>query len=584
MPALKLTAFSGEQPRIIPRLLPDTAAQSAFNTRLDDGGLSPYYEPSSVSSLSAPTASYLTIYKFGDTWLGFEDHVHLAEGPVAQNRLYYTGDGVPKMRVSSTVYPLALAAPSGALTGTPSGSGTGNVYTRIYVYTWVTGFGEESEPSPASAEVDWQAGQTVTLTGFASTPSGRNITHQRIYRSQTGSTGTDLYFIAERSASTSSYVDSIAVDAFEEVLPSRYWTPPVDTLSGLTAMPNGMMAAFSGKDLYFSEPWRPHAWPETYVLTTDTEIVALGAIGTSLAVLTKGHPYFVTGTTPESMTMDKIEANYPCINARGVIDLGYSIVYPSHEGLVAVKSNGSIGLISSNLFSPDEWRKLNPGTMCAGQLAGRWVASYNSVDDNSQAITGSILVDTSGSTAFLIRSDVYASAWYYDVEEGALYFVEPEAETIFRFDPPGGVRAKQYWRSKQFILGAPQNFAAILVDASGGLSSEEAAALDAEIAAIAAANEVLIAAGSISGDLASDMVGVVPVGGDILTPIPNAGASTIAVGVYADGVKVATISEANKVKRLPAGFKARQWEIDAFGDVDISQIAMATTVDELKAM
>lgn len=584
MTALKITGFSGEQPRIIPRLLPDTAAQSAFNVRLDDGGLSPYYEPSSVSSLSAPVASYLTIYKFGDTWLGFEDEVNLAQGPVAQNRLYYTGDGVPKMRVGSTVYPLALAAPSGALTATPSGLGTGNVYNRIYVYTWVTDFGEESEPSPASAAIEWQAGKTVTLTGFGSTPAGRNITKQRIYRSQTGSTGTDLYFIAERSASTSSYVDSIAVDAFEEVLPSRYWTPPVDTLAGLTAMPNGMMAAFSGKDLYFCEPWRPHAWPETYVLTTDTEIVALGAIGTSLAVMTKGHPYFVTGTTPESMTMEKIEANYPCINARGVIDLGYSIVYPSHEGLVSIKSNGAIGLISSNLFSPDEWRKLNPGTMCAGQIAGRWVASYNSVDDNNQAIKGSLLVDTSGSTPFLIRSDVYASAWYYNVEEGAIYFVEPEAETIFRFDPPGGVRAKQYWRSKLFYLGQPQNFAAILVDASGGLTAEEVATIAEEIAAITAANEVLIAAGSISGDLASDMVGTVSVGGDILAPIPSAGASTISVGVYADGERVATISEANKVKRLPSGFKARQWEIDAFGDVDISQIAMATTVDELKAL
>jgi hypothetical protein len=192
MPAIKITGFSGEQPRIIPRLLPAAAAQSAFNVRLDDGGLSPYYEPSSVSSLSAPTGSYLTLYRHGDTWLGFEDQVNLAQGPVAQDRLYYTGDGAPKMRVSSTVYPLALAGPSVALSGSSSGGGTGDTYTRIYVYTWVTDFGEESEPSPASAEIDWQAGETITLTGFASTPSGRTITKQRIYRSQTDSTGTDL--------------------------------------------------------------------------------------------------------------------------------------------------------------------------------------------------------------------------------------------------------------------------------------------------------------------------------------------------------------------------------------------------------
>jgi len=584
MPAIKITGFSGEQPRIIPRLLPAAAAQSAFNVRLDDGGLSPYYEPSAVSSLDPPSGTYLTLYRHGDTWLGFEDQVNLAQGPVAQDRLYYTGDGAPKMRVSGTVYPLALAGPSVALSGSSSGGGTGDTYTRIYVYTWVTDFGEESEPSPASAEVDWKAGETITLTGFAATPSGRNITKQRIYRSQTGSTGTDLYFIAERAASNTSYVDSIAVDAFQEVLPSRYWTPPPDALAGLTAMPNGIMAGFVGKDLYFSEPWRPHAWPEDYVLTADTEIVALGAIGTSLVVMTKGNPYFVTGTTPESMTMEKLEANYPCINARGAVDLGYSIVYPSHEGLVAVKAGGSIGLISANLFSPDEWRKLNPGTMCAGQLAGRWIASYTAVDDNSQAITGSLLVDTSGEASFLIRSDVVASAWYYDLEDGALYFMEPESATISRFDPPGGVRAKQYWRSKAYVIGKPENFAAILVDASGGLSAEESAALEAEIAAVVAANEVMIAAGSISGDLGSDVVGATTVGGDILAPIPSAGASTVSVGVYADGEKIATISQANVVKRLPSGFLARTWEIEAFGDVDIAQIAMATTVEELKAM
>ncbi len=95
---------------------------------------------------------------------------------------------------------------------------------------------------------------------------------------------------------------------------------------------------------------------------------------------------------------------------------------------------------------------------------------------------------------------------------------------------------------------------------------------------------MLIAAGSISGDLGSDVVGATAVGGDILTPIPSAGASTVSVGVYADGAKIATISQANVIKRLPSGFLARTWEIEAFGDVDIAQIAMATTVDELKAM
>lgn len=585
MTAIKLNGFSGEQPRTTPRLLPVTAAQETLNTRLETGSLKPYYQPAPAFSLPAPAASYLTIYKHGDDWLGFEKDVDLAPGPVAQDRLYYTGDGLPKMRVGGAVYALAVPRPTVSLTGSASGVGVGDVTTRLYVYTFVTDFGEESEPCPVSNEVDWQAGQTVTLSGFAAAPAGRGITRQRIYRSQTGLSGvTDLFFIAERAASAGNFVDNIAVDAFDEVIPSLNWNAPPDALQGLTSMPNGMMAAFVGKDLYFCEPWRPHAWPEAYVLTTEFEIVALGAIGTSLVIMTKGHPYFVSGTTPETMTMEKIEANQPCINARGVIDLGYAIAYPSFDGLVTVDGSGSIKTISGSLFTPDEWRKLNPGTMCAGQITGRWVGSYSSVDDNGQPVKGSIMIDTSGAVPFLIRSDVYASAWFYHLEEGALYFTEPESATIYRFDPPGGVRAKQYWRSRPFVLMAPDNFAAIKVDAAGGLSSAEVDAITAEVAAITAANQALIAAGSVLGDLGSSLVGAVSVSGDILTPLPDAGTSTVSVGVYADGVKIATVSAANKVKRLPSGFLANVWEIDAFGDVEILQVVMATTVDELKAV
>ncbi|MGL1400235.1 hypothetical protein ACSTI4_24935, partial [Vibrio parahaemolyticus] len=76
------------------------------------------------------------------------------------------------------------------------------------------------------------------------------------------------------------------------------YNPPPAGLRGLTAMPNGMMAAFDGKDLYFCEPYLPHAWPASYTLTTDFPIVGLGAFGTSLVVMTTGNLYLVSGTAP----------------------------------------------------------------------------------------------------------------------------------------------------------------------------------------------------------------------------------------------------------------------------------------------
>jgi hypothetical protein len=735
MPAIRLSAFSGEQPRIVPRLLPANAATSALNARLDDGSLSPYRLPNFVANLepvwlegtnlreegeafgdltdggdlaaafddvtaqaaaacaskgSSPTTGFIgrnfldqprrifraiifgsndagyiagenpeitvtlyganeepddetdgteigaltftdtadestgrtivctdqatlwqyvwataatasgtaihfaelqliealpdpfqTIYRHGEDWLAWTSLVHAAPGPVAADRLYYTGDGVPKIKVGNDVFPLAVPRPTTAPTATEDTGGTGDVQTRAYVYTFVTAYGEESEPSPPSNEIGWQSGEDPVLSGIEGDPGGRNITHQRFYRTQTGSVGTDFYFIAERAVSNSNFTDTIGVNEFAEPLPSRHWTAPPDTLSGLTAMPNGMMAGFVGKDLYFCEPFRPHAWPEIYVLTTDFPIVALGALGTTLWVLTEGYPYRVSGTTPGAMVMDKVEASLPCVNARAVVDLGHAIAWPSTEGLAAARANGAAGLVSDNLFSPRAWRRLNPGTMRGGQIEGRWVGSYEATDAAGGAISGSLIIDIS-QQAFLIRSEVSARAWFHEIGTGFLYFVPPDVSMVRQFDPPNGDLANYYWRSKRFVLPKPENFGAILIESGANTSQDEIDARQAEIDAIVEANEDLIEAGSIGGEVGGETIGATTLAGDLLTPVPSSAGTAITVSVYADGVLVAAVNTLDQVDRLPAGFKKRIWEIDAFGDVVLDQITMASTTDILK--
>ncbi len=501
MAAIKLTAFTGEQPRTIPRLMPATAARSAIDVRLTDGGLRPFRQPVDTFAFpSPPEGGYQSIIKFGSDWLGFESLVHAALGPVDTDRLYYTGDGAPKMRVGSTDYDLAIPRPATALTATSDGAGTGDAQSRAYVFTYVTSLGEESEPSDASTAIDVLPGDTVTLSGFETVPTGRLITKQRIYRTQTGNQGTGLYFIAERTAGTGDFTDDIAVDEFAELISSTDWNAPPDDLSGLIALPNGMMAAFVGRKLYFCEPWRPHAWPEKYILTTTVDIVALGAVGTTVLMLTKGQPYIASGTTPDSMAMDKVEDNLPCLNAAGVVDLGYAIAWPSNDGL-ALFRGGVPGIVSGNIFDPADWRLLNPGTMAGGQLHGRWVGSFNGLDRQGNNITGSLIIDVSGSSAFLIRSATTARAWYYDIADSYLYFLDDDGGKVRQFDPATGDPASMYWRSKEFILPSPDNFGCILIETGEGYSADELAARAAEIAAVEAANAVLIAAGSILGDV-----------------------------------------------------------------------------------
>lgn len=580
MAVLKLTGFVGENPKIIPRLLGDTASQLAYNVRLDDGGLTPVRKQRFEHQFpSPPPGGYRTIYKNGTEWLGWANDVYVAPGPVATDRLYITGDGAPKMLVGGVTYPLAVPFPAAALTATLSGTATPGASgtTRIYVYTYVTAFGEESEPCPASADVFWTPGQTITLSGFVAPPAGRNITRQRIYRAQTGKTGTQLYFIAERAASAVNFVDNVSPELLQEQLPSVGWNAPPSDLTGLISLPNGMMAAFSGKELCFCEPYRPHAWPEGYRLTMDYEIVGLGAFSSSIIVTTKGTPYIVNGTAPENMVSEKIEQNLPCINPRGIVDLGYSVAYPSHDGLVLVTAGGAT-VATTRIFSRDDWLRLNPYGMVAGQYNGRYFTSYSYSDVNGTEYRGTFIMDLTGEQPFLIRSDVRSTAMYFDITTGQLYMLIDGS--VYEWDALSEPSALLSWKSKLFVMPKPTNFGAILVESDAGLTPEQVEAVEQEIERINAENAVLFAQPSIGGELGGAAINVYEVNGDALQDVPTLN-RTVSVSIYADRKLVATIGKINKMARLPSGFLAQQWEVEVSSDTAITQITMAGTGAEL---
>lgn len=581
MAVIKLTGFTGEAPRITPRLLPDSGAQLAQSVRLEDGELSPFRKPYLVEDLAGVTAGTVkTIYRHLGDWLHWPTVVHAVPGPVAQDRLYYTGDGVPKMRVGSDIYPLAVTAPTTGLTAT-NGSVPGAVFeTRLYVYTHVTDFGEESEPNAASNEVIVSPGNVVTLSGFGAIPTGRAITKQRIYRSVTSGSGVaGFYFIAERAASTGNFSDNIAQEDFNELLPSIDWNPPSDSLSGLVSMPNGMMAAFSGKDLYFCEPYRPHAWPEKYALTTDYDIVALAVYGTTLVIGTTGNPYLASGSHPETMVMEKLELNMPCLSAQGMVDLGYAVAYPSHDGLVVVQ-NGAASVTSAGLMTRDQWLKLLPDELVCGQFYGRYFASYDYTEVDGSSHRGTAIFDLSGSTPFLIRSHHKADAFFYEITSGALFMLVDTA--IYEWDSKYAINDVFTWKSKVFVLPKPASFGAILVESDNRDDLDLIAAFAAALEEAIDANETTFAAGPLQGELNGNLVNTYAINGDALIPLPSG--PTISVNVYADGRFIASVSRTGTMQRLPGGRLARQWEIEVSGNTPVLEITMAGTGQELRGV
>ena len=579
---LRLVEFNGELPIILPRNLPDSVSQFSLDVR-DGQRFAPIRDSELVTTLPAPTTEYKTIYRHNGAWLGWENYVKAIPGAVALDRLYIFGDGAPKIRVADTEYLLALPSPSTKLTESVTGTATSDSGTnRLYVYTNVTSLGEESAPCDISDGVYWKPGQDVVLSGFETPPAGRLITKQRIYRSQQSFSGTQLYYIDERPASNSNYTDSISSSKITSALKTLGYNAPIDTLEGAVSFPGGVMVAFSGKDLWFCEPYKHEAWPESYMQSVDEEIVALGVFGHTVAIMTKGNLYVTTGYTPDSMTLEKLELNLPCVNAQGVEDMGYSIVYPTHSGLVSVDQSGA-RLITMSSIGIDKWKKFTPEGFVSGQYNGRYIAAYKTFDARTGTeISGSLVIDATLQTPYISRLSVFADAFYYALETGELFHII--GRNISKFNSEAVLAKSLTWVSKDFYLRKPSSFGAVYIDAANSITADELAIINEQIDLAIAANAVLFATASLNTNSLNDAeVNHFALNASDMNPLvldPSA-YQNININVYADDRLIATITTANKLSRLPAGFLAKKWVIEIVSNIPIDAVTMANTGFEL---
>lgn len=399
-------------------------------------------------------------------WFHWTFDVDVARGPIPGDvtvRTVFTGDGVPKVTDTSlalsgggtgyptAAYTLGIPAPAAAPVAT-AGAGGGceaNLQTSVaYVYTYVSGWGEEGPPSPPSGIVARCPGQTVDLSGMSTAPGGNyNIVAKRIYRAATGTTGTNFLFVAEVPIAFTSYSDVVPDESLGEVLPSESWLAPPADMKGIIALPNGVMAGFSKNDLCLSEAYLPHAWPIEYRHSTDATIVAIAAFGTSVVVGTTKSPYLATGSSPQSYSMAKLEIDQACVSKRGMVALhGVGVVYPSPDGLILVGYGGT-RLATENHFTRDDWQLLRPETIEGYSWEGRYLGVFD--DGNGRR---AFLFDPSGELVFI---DTAPTAGYNEPLTDALYL--QIGDFIERFDA-GPTKIPYQWHSKTFVTPRPVNF------------------------------------------------------------------------------------------------------------------------------
>jgi len=336
-------------------------------------------------------------------------------------------------------------------TGTTNLGTSAIAETRVYVVTYVSAWGEESSASPASASTDVYVGQSVTVA-LPTLPTGAfSIVGYRIYRSAAGTGSTNYLFVGEALSSATTFVDTRLAADLGELLPSLGHEPPPAGMIGLTAMPNGVMAGFVGRDLYFSEPYKPHAWPVAYSMTTDSLIVGLGVFGSTLLVLTQTYPYLVSGSNPLNFTMIKADIAQACVSKRSIVDTDGGTIYASPDGLFLVNGGGFRNL-TEQLFTRIEWQALNPSTMQGFTVGNRYLGFYGGT-------SGFMLDFTTGD---FMPLNWYASAGYYDAKFDNLYLVTNNNQLV-TFDT--GANLTMTWRSKPFYSAKPVNLGFARVEA-----------------------------------------------------------------------------------------------------------------------
>lgn len=591
MVALSLSNFGGMIPAVDEYLLPDNQAGLSQNAWVYSGAIEGFRAMTPVHTLVNPDArkafripiTYFDKDHIPDSyWLEFEnpdtDVISSPSVGDTYERFYWAANGITpkyntKARIAAGSAPFTLGIPAPTVAPTVSvAGGTTPTETRAYVYTWVSAYGEEGPPSPPTLQTGNASGTwNITLTApGAGVTTDRNIDRVRIYRTITASGGgTTYYFVAEQAVATTTYADMIPTTdvAANNTLESLFYEPPPADLEGIIAMPNGIVAGFRANEVWFCQPYLPHAWPSTYTLAVENEIVGLGVVGQTLIVCTTGSPYAISGVNPSSMTQSRLAFSEPCLSRGSIVSSPVGVAYASPNG-VAVAVPGQVQVITRNLITKDLWldaddylfvpslraSTLNGAYYCWGSVMPGCFepAAFDSDKFQQDDFTGSYrgaFIDLSNQRVAFNKLFHVTPTFncYTDTWTGETLIIRGGKVEWLDIGPTR-TREPFLWRSKTFTMPNKRNLEALRVWFDTFPDSPELNPVR---------NTALVQT------LADDQYGL--------------------VRVYADDRLVMTreLRTDGEFMRTPSGFKATYWKVEIEARVKITSIEMATVAKEL---
>lgn len=623
MTGLRLEGFRGLIPRLSKRLLPDSAATLASNTKLLSGELRGYNMPREFDDFTLETFTIKKAHRIeyddygtpASTWLLFNAReVDVVRSPIVNDlydRYYWAAEPSTIGSTSASSADTTVSRPmyntrnriitglGAQILGVPqptnaiSIAGTTGTATRAYVYTLVSQYGEEGPPSNPTTGV-FSASSGWTLTNFDTTvnnSSSRPSFRKRIYRTVPGLATSSFFFVAEIPLTDTIYVDnnSDSTVASNNLLESTRWFEPSTSMVGFVCMPNGYLVGWSQRRLMFSEPYRPHAWPPQYELATEYEIVGLAVWGDLLVIGTRSAPYIGQGVAPAAFFMRKIGQVEPCLSRRGIVSSVRGVYYPSLNGLALVNNNG-LEIVTRDILTKQEWDDFSPRTLYAAQLGEQYLAF-------SDSATGFVF-DFSEASQPLVTFDAFTEVNGIETDpyDGTVTLLS--MDRAWEWDPANGEPVPWRWKSKEFRVPKPTNFgvAKLHFDTETIFVGDAIDALfgaynDARFVAALPSLDTLAGhvlcgptqnGGQVTGTTIDETR--MPLGGGPLFPIDffSSIVPSIRLLVYAGGNLVFDKNIFDEKQfRLPSGFRADVWQFEMIGNTNLYLLEVAETGKEL---
>jgi len=213
-----------------------------------------------------------------------------------------------------------------------------------YVIAYRTSSGHVSTASPISASTGPLTNQQITLAFAASSDS--QVTATEIYRTLDG--GSNYYFVASVSATSTSYVDTAAdADLNNQIIaPQNHQNDPPPAGASNVCYWRGRLWLAVGNKVYFAggpditNGSPEEGWPPANVFVFPDEVTGFAPNNSGLLLFTDSDSYVILGTDSSSFYVQPWQSNFGVANQNCIAQDGDLIfVYTTRRQLFSISDN-----------------------------------------------------------------------------------------------------------------------------------------------------------------------------------------------------------------------------------------------------